>query len=261
MSARRPDRVRLYRLPAAQLLAALPPVSIDLLITDPPYTTVDRRRESGHLRDWFKNGLTWREIGLVLGAARRKMKPTGVAFVMTNGAGLREALAALERAGFERVRTIAWDRRYPGLGSGLRHQIEFILVGRLPGSRVLAGVDLVSVAAVGPGTADHYPTEKPEGLGLALAKMAGVGLGQLVVDPFCGSGALLAGALGRGATVVGGDVAARAIRLASERLVASTPLPSTAPRSVRAPKPAATAKRPSGRPRQGPRHGSRPVRP
>lgn len=107
MSSRRPDRVRLYRLPAAQLLAGLPPGSIDLLITDPPYITVDRRSGSGHLRDWFKGGLTWREIGLVLGAARRKMKPSGVAFVMTNGAGLREALVALERAGFERVRTVA----------------------------------------------------------------------------------------------------------------------------------------------------------
>ena len=252
MTARRPDRVRLYRMPAAQLLAALPPGSIDLLITDPPYTTVDRRGESGHLRDWFKTGLTWREIGVVLAAARRKMKPTGVAFVMTNGAGLWEALAALERAGFERIRTIAWDRRYPGLGSGLRHQIEFVLVGRLPGSRPLTGVDLVSVAAVGPGTADRYPTEKPEGLGLALARMAGVGPGQLVVDPFCGSGALLAGALGRDATVVGGDVSARAIRRATERLVASTTQPPTAARSIRATKPSSALKRPARRPRQGP---------
>jgi site-specific DNA-methyltransferase (adenine-specific) len=233
MSARRPDRVRLYRMPAARLLAALPPGEIDVLVTDPPYTTVDRHGGSGHLRDWFKDGLTWREIGVVLAAARRKMKPTGVAFVMSNGAGLRDALVALERAGFERVRTIAWDRRYPGLGTGLRHQVEFVLVGRLPGSRPLTGVDLVSVAAIGPGTADRYPTEKLEGLGLALAKMAGVGPGQLVVDPFCGSGALLAGALGRGATVVGGDVSARAITRATGRLVgrAARPTPSPTGRS------------------------------
>jgi SAM-dependent methyltransferase len=95
-------------------------------------------------------------------------------------------------------------------------------------------VDLVSVAAVGPGTADHYPTEKPEGLGLALAKMAGIGPGQLVIDPFCGSGALLAGALKRGATVVGGDIAARAIKRATERLVvcaAPARTPSATPQS------------------------------
>jgi hypothetical protein len=173
MTARRPGRVRLYRMPAVQLLAALPPGSIDLLITDPPYVTVDRGSGSGHLRDWFKDGLTWREIGLVLAAARRKMKPTGVAFVMTNGAGLRDALGALERARFERVRTIAWNRRYPGLGSGLRHQIEFILVGRLPGSQALTGVDLISVAAVGPGTADRYPRCGAWGRGRPTAARTG----------------------------------------------------------------------------------------
>jgi|BarGraIncu00421A_1022006.scaffolds.fasta_scaffold67602_1 hypothetical protein len=118
MTARRPDRVHLYRMPATQLLAALPPGSIDLLITDPPYVTVDRGNGSGHLRDWFKNGLTWREIGVVLAAARRKMKPTGVAFVMTNGAGLREALAALERA---RLRAGPDDRLGPAV-SGPRER-------------------------------------------------------------------------------------------------------------------------------------------
>ncbi len=118
--------------------------------------------------------MSWPEIGRVLATARRKLRPDGVAFVMTNGAGLREALEALEGAGFERVRVITWDRRSPGLGGGLRHQTEHVLVGRLPGSRTLAGSDLVSVAAVGPGTAVRYPTEKPEGLGRALARIANV---------------------------------------------------------------------------------------
>jgi tRNA G10 N-methylase Trm11 len=204
-------------MPAARLLGALPARSIDVLITDPPYTSLDRH--GGHLRDWFRGGLGWPEIGRILGAARRRMKPTGVALVMVNGDGLRPALEAIERAGYERVRTITWDRRWPGLGGGLRHQTEFILLGRLPGSRTLSGLDLVSVPAVGPSTADRYSTEKPAGLGRTLARMTGVGPGQLVVDPFCGSGALLLGAHERGATVVGGDISARAIRLATQRLV------------------------------------------
>ena len=137
---------------------------------------------------------------------------------MTNNDGLAEAIGALERAGFSGIRTITWDRQYPGLGGGLRHQTEFVLVGRLPGSRTLSGVDLVSVAAVGPGTANRYPTAKPEGLGRKLAAMAGIGPGSLVVDPFCGSGALLVGAVERGATVVAGDLARRAVRLAGARL-------------------------------------------
>ncbi len=92
----------------------------------------------------------------LLANARRKLRADRVAFVMVNGDGLHDALGAMARAGFVRVRTVTWDRRYPGLGGGLRHQTEFVLVGLLPGSRTLTGVDLVSVSAVGPGTAGRY---------------------------------------------------------------------------------------------------------
>jgi hypothetical protein len=111
---------------------------------------------------------------------------------MCNGDGLHDALGALQRAGFVRVRTITWDRRFPGLGGGLRHQVEFILVGLLPGSRSLSGVDLVSVSAVGPG--------------------------DVVLDPFVGSGALLVGARERGAHVIGCDIAPAALRTAKVKL-------------------------------------------
>jgi len=212
------SRVRVERVSAERLLGSLPDRSIDLVITDAPYTSVNRSSTSGHLRDWFADSLSWSQIGRVFAIARRKLKADGVLMAMTNNDGLREAIEALERAGFIGIRTITWDRRYPGLGGGLRHQTEFVLVGRLSGSRTLSGVDLVSVAAVGPGTANRYPTAKPEGLGRELAAMAGIGRGSLVVDPFCGSGALLVGAAERGATVVAGDVSQRAVELASARL-------------------------------------------
>jgi hypothetical protein len=212
------DRVRVERVSAGRLLAHLGDQTIDVLITDPPYTTVNRRAGSGHLRAWFKDGLSWPEIRRVLAVARRKLKPTGLAFVMTNGDGLASALAALQAAGFVGIRTITWDRRWPGLGGGLRHRTEFILLGRLPASRPVSGSDLVAVSAVGPGTANRYPTEKPVGLGRATARIAGIGPRDTVVDPFCGSGALLVGSAERGAAVVGGDVAAQAVRLARARL-------------------------------------------
>lgn len=215
------DRVRVMRAAADRLLAALPDGSIDVLVSDPPYVTVNRRADSGHLRDWFADGLTWPEIGRVLVIARRKLKPTGLLFLMTNGDGLAGALAALRQAGFIGIRTITWDRRWPGLGGGLRHRTEFILLGRLPRSRPLSGSDLVEVSAIGPGTANRYPTEKPVGLGREIAKIAGIGRGDLVVDPFCGSGSLLVGPAQRGATVVGGDVAPRAVKLATARLGAT----------------------------------------
>lgn len=214
------QRTYLERVPADRLLRALPIASIDLLITDPPYTTVDRNGTSGaHLQTWFRGSMGWPEIGRTLQLAKSRLKPTGVALVMTNQAGLEAALHAMRAVRFiEPVRIITWDRQYPGLGGGLRHQTEYVLVGRLPASRPLSGVDLISAPAVGPGTADRYPTEKPEQLGRELARIVGIRRGDVVVDPFVGSGALLVGALERGAVVVGADISARAIERATERL-------------------------------------------
>ena len=222
--SRRPPagRARLYRLRAQQALAAIPAGSISVLLTDPPYTSVNRRGgTTAHLQHWFDGGLTWTEIGRLLALARRKLRSDGIAFVMVNGEGLHDALGALQRAGFARTRTITWNRTYPGLGAGLRHQTEFILVGLLPGSRTLSGVDLVAVPAVGPGTAGRYPTQKPDQLGRVLARMANIGPGDVVLDPFVGSGALLVGARERGAQVLGCDIAPLAIRQATVKLGAA----------------------------------------
>lgn len=223
--------VHLYRLDAREVLAALPTRSISVLITDPPYQSVKRTAGSRFLRNWFAKSLSWPEIGRVLALVRTKMRPDGIAFVMTNGDGLRPAIEALVRAGFIRVRPIIWDKQRPGLGGGLRHQTEQVLVGYLPGSRTLAGVDLISVASVGPATQGRYPTEKPADLGRALAAIAQVGRDDVVLDPFCGSGALLIGARERGTRVIGVDVAAAAIKRATSRLTgAETAKPTQAPR-------------------------------
>jgi DNA modification methylase len=242
------DRLSLYKLPADQVLRTLPPRSISLLISDPPYATVNRSGGSGHLKRWFTGSMEWSQIGRILALGRARLRPDGVALVMTNSAGLDGAMAAMRSAGFADVRPMVWDRRYPGLGSGLRHQVEYILVGRVSGSRSLAGSDLVSVAAVGPGTTDRYPTQKPDGLGRVLARMAGIGRGDLVVDPFCGSGALLVGAAERGAIVIGSDISARAIALATKRLEAAAgKTPPKAPTPTRkAGKPSLVGLRPTG---------------
>ncbi len=254
MSARASAQVTIVRATAQELMASFPDGSIDVLITDPPYTTVERSG-SGHLQDWFGGGMSWPEIGRVLALARRKLKPSGLAFVMTNAAGLRGAITALEHAGFRDVRPITWDKRSPGLGAGLRHQAEFVLLGRLPGSRPVTGIDLVSVPAVGPGTRDRYPTEKPEGLGQALAAIAGIGRGDVVVDPFAGSGALLAGAKARGATVIGGDIAVRAVQRATQRLTGpAKPRPAPARKP---PRPSLVGRRPAGRRPIETRHAAR----
>lgn len=224
--------IRLVRTPARELLRRLPAESVALLLTDPPYVTVERH--GSHLKRWFRGSLSWSQIGRVLAVARRRLTRDGLAIVLTNEAGLPGAQAAVRSAGFARQRLIVWDKQMPGLGSGLRHQVEYAVVGLQPGSRTLRGRDLVQAQAVGPNAADRYPTEKPAALGRQLIAIADVRRGELVVDPFCGSGALLIGAAERGARVVGGDISTRALTIARRRLGAhAVKQPATAqPRSV-----------------------------
>lgn len=134
---------------AKELLRSTPAHSIALLLTDPPHRSVDRHG-GGHLRRWFRGSLTWIEIGRVLALARRRMSAEGLAMVVVNEAGLADAQAAMRRAGFVRHRLIVWDQQRPGLGSGLRHQVGYVVVGLQPGSRALRGRDLVVAASVAP---------------------------------------------------------------------------------------------------------------
>lgn len=217
MSPARPILVR--RAPAVELLRPIPSREVSLLLTDPPYQTVDRHG-GGYLTRWFRGSLSWTEIGRVLALARRRMSTEGLAMVVVNEAGLADAQAAVRRAGFVRQRLVVWDQQRPGLGSGLRHQVGYVVVGLQPASRSLSGRDLVTAASVAPGAKDRYPAEKPVQLGRELAAIAGVRRGDTVVDPFCGSGNLLVGAVERGARVIAGDTSARAVRLATARLKA-----------------------------------------
>jgi hypothetical protein len=200
-------------MPAERALAAIPAGSVSVLITDPPYDTVSRSHGS-YLRRWFRGSMSWPQIGRLLAVARRKLRRDG----------LEQALAAMRRAGFARVRVVTCDKQLPGLGGGMRHRTEHVLVGLLPGSRSLAGEDLISARAVPPGTSGRYPTQKPADLGRALAAIGRVGPGDVVLDPFCGSGALLVGARERGAHVLATDVAKAAVCNASATLAASQPL-------------------------------------
>jgi len=68
--------------------------------------------------------------------------------------------------------------------------------------------------AVHAGLKDGQPAE----LGRVLARIAGVGPGDVVLDPFVGSGALLVGARERGAHVIGCDIAPAALRQAKAKL-------------------------------------------
>jgi len=141
--------------------------------------------------------------------------------------------AAARGAGFRLAKTLIWNKETPGPGGGAyRSQHEVILFltkGTRSGNRRDLGDVLSFPRVMGRG---HYPTEKPVGLLKTLISQSSRP-GELVCDPFCGSGSTgrAARELGRRALLCDLDAATVAARLR----VGFVPLESAAAtRNVRA---------------------------
>ncbi len=130
---------------------------------------------------------------------------------------------ASESAGFRVHRPIVWDKLSPALGGTWRSQSELILFlekGRRPGNFRNRGNVLHA-----PRVARGYPTEKPVRVIRPLISQSSLH-GELVLDPFCGSGSvgMAARDLGRRALLcdVDAEFAAGRLRLGIDVAGAAT---------------------------------------
>jgi site-specific DNA-methyltransferase (adenine-specific) len=175
--------VRLVQADAHVLLASLPDESVDLIVTDPPYAF---DRGSTHFREWFEElpDDAWPRIMREL---YRVLRDDAHAYLFCDWRTQRIFEDASESAGFRVHRPIVWDKLSPALGGTWRSQSELILFlekGRRPGNFRNRGNVLHA-----PRVARGYPTEKPVRVIRPLISQSSFP-GELVLDPFCGSGSV-----------------------------------------------------------------------
>lgn len=183
--------------------------SVDLVVTDPPYFFA---RGTTYFRTWFAMlpDAAWPEV---LGEFYRVLRPDRHAYVVCDRRAHPVFAAAAESAGFRIGATIIWDKMSPGLGRGAyRAQYELVLLLE-KGHREPNRRDLGDVLRF-PRVVRGYPTEKPVGLWKTLIGQS-TQAGELVFDPFCGSGSVGVAAreLGRRALLCDIDAATAAGRL------------------------------------------------
>jgi site-specific DNA-methyltransferase (adenine-specific) len=173
--------VGLFEADARTLLAALPAESVDLVCTDPPY----RFHRGGYFDHWFAADLpddAWPGIFTEL---HRVLRPDRHAYVFANARLAPRFDAAARAAGFTCRAPLVWDKLSPGLGRTWRAQYEFVCwyeKGRRVGpDRRLGNVLRASRVR------RHYPTEKPGEILRTVIGQASLP-GEVVLDPFCGSG-------------------------------------------------------------------------
>jgi site-specific DNA-methyltransferase (adenine-specific) len=209
---------------AVEWLRAQPAESIDLLLTDPAYESLEKHRAIGtttrlkHSKsssnDWFRVFPNAR-FGELFDEAYRALKQNRHFYLFCDAETMFVAKPEAERAGFKFWKPLVWDKRTIGMGYHYRARYEFVLFFEKGKRRLnnLGVADIISVPRVHRG----YPAEKPPEVSEILIQQSTVA-GETVADPFMGSGSVGVAALRSGRRFIGTDVNIEAVRMTAKRL-------------------------------------------
>ncbi len=209
---------------AVEFLNRQPAESVDLLITDPAYESLEKHRakgtttrlkvSDGSSNAWFDIFPNSRFPEFFL-AVKRALKKDAHFYMLCDADTMFAVKPMAEAAGFKMWTPIIWDKMRLGMGYHYRCRYEFILFFE-KGKRRLNDLGIPNVLQV-PRVNNGYPTEKPVELLEILVKQSSLP-SQVVCDPFSGSGATGVAALRNGRNFLGCDISATAINTAQPRL-------------------------------------------
>jgi site-specific DNA-methyltransferase (adenine-specific) len=198
--------------------------SVDLVITDPAYESLEKHRAVGtttrlkHSKsssnDWFKVFPNSR-FGELFAEAFRVLRRDTHFYLFCDAETMFVAKPEAERAGFRFWKPLVWDKRAIGMGYHYRARYEFILFFEKGKRRLndLGIPDIISVPRIHRG----YPAEKPVTVSEILISQSSQP-GEVVADPFMGSGSVGVAAARLGRRFLGTDLNPDAVRLSAERL-------------------------------------------
>jgi DNA modification methylase len=176
-----------------KLLALLPAASVDMVLTDPPYLV---RYQSQDGRG-VPNDDTDAWLSPAFTELYRVLKPNRFCVSFCGFTQAERFLTAWKAVGFRVLEHLVWRKRYPSSTGFVRryHEQAYLLAKGNPRRPHLL---LPSVLEWRYTTNALHPTQKPVGALLPLV-MAFSQVGDVVLDPFAGSGssAVAAALLGR----------------------------------------------------------------
>lgn len=224
--------ITIYHGDCREVLPDLPDGSIDVVLTDPPYASGARRDAERQVRgsmlrsledeDWFSHdsmttwGFNW-FINTVFTPLRRILVPHAHVYCFTDWRQTPNLYGILESCGYRVNHCLVWDKEHFGMGAYWRNQHENIIFASNgdPAPMLNRGMgSVLRCPAVRSGTRQH-PTEKPVEL---LTKILTAVPGDMVLDPFMGSGPTLLAAKMLGRHAVGCELEERYCEIAAKRL-------------------------------------------
>ena len=193
------DLVTLYHGDALEVLPTITAGTAHAVITDPPYIIgavssgalssksggwADMMNSSGWFTSWYRH-------------ADRILRNDGSFWTFLNWRSLPVVMRAAVDAQVPLTSMLVWDKEWIGPGGvqGLRPAYEMVALSAKPGFAIKdRGTPDVWRHKVGSHKPNGHPAEKPEGLLRRIMQACSLEPGQLVVDPFAGSGTTAAAA-------------------------------------------------------------------
>ena len=219
-----PIPFELFTQDAVGWLRDLPAESVDLLITDPAYESLEKHRAIGtttrlkHSKsssnDWFTIFPNARFAEL-FEQVYRVLKRDSHFYLLCDAETMFVAKPEAERAGFKFWKPLVWDKRSIGMGYHYRARYELILFFE-KGKRRLNDLGIADIIAV-PRIRGGYPAEKPAEVAEVLIGQSSE-KGDVVADPFMGSGSVGVAAARLGRRFLGNDLNPEAVVIAAQRL-------------------------------------------
>ena len=209
---------------AVTWLRSQPSASVDLLVTDPAYESLEKHRAVGtttrlkHSKassnDWFRVFPNERFAEL-FAEVYRVLKPNTHFYLFCDAETMFVAKPEAEIAGFKFWKPLVLDKRTIGMGYHYRARYEFILFFE-KGKRRLHDLGVADIIEE-PRIRGGYPAEKPWKVSKVLIEQSS-NPGEVVADPFMGSGSVGVAALELGRKFIGTDLNPGAVRHTDDRL-------------------------------------------
>ncbi len=215
--------IELFNEDANKWMAGLKSNTVDLIVTDPPYSSLERHRAVGtttRLKKWFpvepdNYFLPW------FYQAYRVLKENTHCYVFCKYDIAHVLEKYGEIAGFKFLKPIIWDKVHRGTGYPYANQFEMILLfskGKRK-TNTYKQRDVISVKNIL--KRDKYPTQKPIEL-LEIFITESSNKGEVVLDSFMGSGSTGEACLKHDRSFIGNDKYEVAFGRARRRLIENT---------------------------------------
>ncbi len=245
MPTQAPPTFSVHLRDAVEWLRTLPDASADLVITDPPYESLEKHRKVGtttRLKNSKASSNKWftifpnRRFPELFAQIYRVLRKNSHFYLYCDATTMFVAKPLAEEAGFKFWKPLIWDKVKIGMGYHYRARYECILFFE-KGKRKLTDLGQADIITA-PRVYRGYPAEKPSAVSEILVRQSSAP-GALVIDPFMGSGSVGLAAVSLGRHFAGCDICDEAVEIAEERLRRAGALARSSPLLVQEPLPLA----------------------